>query len=75
MGKTTSHRAGGRPPTRKENTQAQGLSDWAVRYKLKGDVTWCFNWRNGWVRFWDVIVRWNTNWTPSYTLLSVTYTK
>ena len=33
-----------------------------MRYKLKGNVRWCLNWKNGWVAFGDWIIRWNTQW-------------
>lgn len=32
------------------------------RYKLKGTVRWCLNWKNGWIAFGDWIIRWNTQW-------------
>ena len=41
------------------------------RYKLRGDVTWCLNLSNGWIRIHHVMFRWNTNHTPSYTYLSI----
>lgn len=33
---------------------------WLTRYKLWGDLTWCLNPANGWFRFNQTIVRWNT---------------
>ena len=36
------------------------LTNW--RYKLKGTIRWCLNWKNGWVGFGDWIIRWNTQW-------------
>ena len=41
-------------------------------YKLKGSVMWCLNFRNGWIRVKDVMVRWNTDWTIGHTYFSVT---
>jgi hypothetical protein len=26
---------------------------------------WVLNNRNGWIRIWNLIIRWNTNWTPA----------
>ena len=45
------------------------------RYNLKGKYMWCLNWRNGWIRVLDVMIRWNTDWTPGHTYFSVTNMK
>ena len=41
------------------------------RYKLLGDIKWCLNWRNGWVRIYNTSISWNTDWTIHYTFFSV----
>ena len=46
-----------------------------MRYKLRGNISWCLNLVNGWIRIYDVIVRWNTNWTKGHTYFSVTNAK
>ena len=41
------------------------------RYNLKGNIMWCLNWRNGWVRVYNTMIRWNTTWTTNYRYFSV----
>ena len=41
------------------------------RYSLKGRNTWCLNWRNGWIRFDRVMIRWNTDWNTNYRYFSL----
>lgn len=45
------------------------------RYNLKGNLMWCLNWQNGWVRIYDTMIRWNTSWTAKYTYFSVSNMK
>ena len=46
------------------------------RHKIRGNkLTWSLDLRNGWIRFGDTIVRWNTTWTESYTYFSITDAK
>jgi len=53
------------------------FTDIFSRYKLWGDLTWCFNKYNGWFRYKNVIARWNTPWNgePHETILHVMYVK
>ena len=46
-----------------------------TRYYLKGNYMWCLNWRNGWIRIYNVMVRWNTDWTVGHTYFSLTNMK
>lgn len=41
------------------------------RFKLKGDIMWCLLPRNGWIRIKDIMIRWNTTWTPTHTYFSI----
>ena len=41
------------------------------RYNLRGDIMWCLDWRNGWVRIYNTMIRWNTDWTTNYRYFSV----
>ena len=45
------------------------------RHSLRGKVTWSLNWRNGWIRIVQVMIRWNTHWTKPYTYFSISYMK
>lgn len=36
-----------------------------MRYSLKTNPAWCLNWKNGWIRFNDYMIRWNTTWYPT----------
>ena len=43
--------------------------------KLKGNVMWLIRSKNGWIRIYSVIIRWNTTWTEPYTYFSITNAK
>jgi len=42
------------------------------RYKLKGDICWCLNFKNGWIRIYNYMIRWNTDWTIPHIIFSLT---
>ena len=49
------------------------------RYKLKGRVRWCLNWKFGWTSIDRWIIRWNTPYVldhkQSYILFSISKAK
>jgi hypothetical protein len=48
----------------------------SIRYNIRGKpISWVLNKTNGWIRVYDTIVRWNTNWTQPYTVFSITKAK
>lgn len=51
------------------------LPRYLTRYNVKGDYAWVLNWRNGWIRIHDVMIRWNTDWTVEFTYFSITNMK